>query len=175
MWVFWEFCWDFFAFNELYVQLESFNLISTPLKMNWMKITNEYRTVVLVMVFASPNPQTIPHSHPLWSEEGGISSLVWSGTSDPGSLSDYVDQWSQFSIQVWNVEVQLLVAVIQLHFLLLSAVQCFYLLEILVISKRSYSAVYLTRWFIAVINPACDQMHSAGSVYRYIFLLWQET
>lgn len=65
-----------------------------------MKITNEYRTVVLVMVFASPNPQTIPHSHPLWSEGGGISSLVWSGTSDPGSLSDYVDQWSQFSIQV---------------------------------------------------------------------------
>lgn len=56
-----------------------------------MKITNEYRTAALVMVFASPNPQTIPHSHPLWSEGGGISSLVWSGTSDPGNLSDYVD------------------------------------------------------------------------------------
>lgn len=52
---------------------------------------DEYETAVLVMAFASPNLQTIPHSQPLWSEGGRISNLVWSGTSDPGNLSDYVD------------------------------------------------------------------------------------
>lgn len=68
----------------------SFDFISPPLDSVNVKVTNEYRPGILMMLSGFPNVQTIPHVHSVWLGRRGISRLFWSSTSDLWDLSDYL-------------------------------------------------------------------------------------